>query len=522
MRAIAFLSTLHYPVVAFLVVASVVAARTFRARRLFLVAAGWAAHLFYLGWRQVAVAVGGSASTSYLRDAFESPSIQGIATAISAATGLILLYAVRGPASRKHRAPVDVWLGGALATMAIAMLCADALSGRTVFKVPATLTATLLSAIAFISVGRYYHRLHDDVVPTGGVPDLLAVGAFAYVGVQFLYAASIVLAGAGNVTIDRVGLLVGLLAKTAIASGYMQLFVVAARRAERDRIRIDEATSIVGRINHELGTPLAEVMLLSTSLRERLSRGERIFDTLNSLENALNRIAAILDAARELPSLSATATGSYPAQGHTDDDRHPSVVNVNALVQRAVFAVKLTRSERVTWRFQYAGNCFASCVPPELVQVMINVLRNACDALPGGRGTIQIRTANIRADRADRVDSLEFEVRNLVDGPSPKDLIQIVVRDDGEGIPEDRQESVFVEGYTTRAGPGRGFGLAVVKSLVSRAGGQIRFVSPVYRDQPDRPGTEVVITLPRVVNRSGANHNGSSTQRVATAGSLPG
>jgi len=45
-------------------------------------------------------------------------------------------------------------------------------------------------------------------------------------------------------------------------------------------------------------------------------------------------------------------------------------------------------------------------------------------------------------------------------------VVEIVVDDGGDGIPAELHERVFDDGYTTRGGPGHGFGLAFVRSLV--------------------------------------------------------
>jgi two-component system CitB family sensor kinase len=93
----------------------------------------------------------------------------------------------------------------------------------------------------------------------------------------------------------------------------------------------------------------------------------------------------------------------------------------------------------------------------------------------------------------------------VADGPPPSHARQVVVQiteteqgvslsvwDNGPGIPKDRLEQVFVDGYSTKAPRGglrRGVGLALVHRLVARSGGSIAVTS--------QDGTRFDVRLPR-------------------------
>jgi signal transduction histidine kinase len=87
-----------------------------------------------------------------------------------------------------------------------------------------------------------------------------------------------------------------------------------------------------------------------------------------------------------------------------------------------------------------------------LSQIMVNLLLNAREAT-GGRGNVWVRAVS-----------------------TPDNSVEIVLRDDGPGIPPDKLARVFEAYYTTKE-KGTGLGLAIVKHNVDLYGGTIRVES---------------------------------------------
>ena len=100
----------------------------------------------------------------------------------------------------------------------------------------------------------------------------------------------------------------------------------------------------------------------------------------------------------------------------------------------------------------------------ELTRVLVNLVKNACEAKPSG-GRIQI------------------ELRELPPCVGATDTLVLSVKDDGPGIPAHALEKVFESGYSThsngavaagsRAAFHRGLGLAITRSIVESAGGRV-------------------------------------------------
>jgi len=121
-----------------------------------------------------------------------------------------------------------------------------------------------------------------------------------------------------------------------------------------------------------------------------------------------------------------------------------------------------------------------------LTRVLVNLVRNAAEAMPEG-GRIRIAVTEHAGS----------------EGRQP--CITIAVEDSGPGIPEEALEAIFERGYTTRADRGgsaspRGLGLAISRSMVEAAGG--RLVATRHH-----PGARLEIELPvRVEPAAGTAH----------------
>ena len=116
-----------------------------------------------------------------------------------------------------------------------------------------------------------------------------------------------------------------------------------------------------------------------------------------------------------------------------------------------------------------AGRAFID--PGQLQQAVLNLAVNARDAMPGG-------------------GSLTIETLCSADDP---DMIQLLVRDTGTGIPEEIRDRIFDPFFTTKeSGKGTGLGLTIVNSIVSRAGGEVR------ADPEPGHGTRFSVSLPAV------------------------
>ncbi len=117
--------------------------------------------------------------------------------------------------------------------------------------------------------------------------------------------------------------------------------------------------------------------------------------------------------------------------------------------------------------------------PDQFTQIILNLLRNARDAMPHG-GTLRINIAQVTEAHPDE--------------PSQENTFGLVsVQDTGIGMTPDVQRRIFEPLFTTKsraARRGRGLGLSVAYSAVKNAGGFIRIES-----EPNR-GTTFHVYIP--------------------------
>ena len=144
----------------------------------------------------------------------------------------------------------------------------------------------------------------------------------------------------------------------------------------------------------------------------------------------------------------------------------------------AAIAGTLDRALRpdITVRTEIAPDLWAfNADPEELYFALLNLCRNSADAMPDG-GVITVAARNVEPSAG-----------------AARGFVQIVVADDGEGMPEEVLSQAFTPYFTTKpTGSGTGLGLPQVQRFAEGRGGAVCIESE------GGGGTLVRLFLPRV------------------------
>lgn len=240
---------------------------------------------------------------------------------------------------------------------------------------------------------------------------------------------------------------------------------------------------LVSGVAHELNNPLSNISSSCQLLLEELDTADReqLQDWAQTIDSETERskqiVAALLDFGRR---------------------REPDLVDTPLadLLDRTLLLLRgQLRKNGATVEQNVEDDIVLAADPQRLQQVFINLIRNAADS--GDNLTIQI-TATVK-----HVTEIEFLKSETVVGEprcvsqSGTRLVEMIVEDNGPGIPQDSLPRIFEPFYTTREpGHGMGLGLYIVQEIIQEHNGCIAASSVPQQ------GTRFIIRLPYGGNKA--------------------
>ena len=231
------------------------------------------------------------------------------------------------------------------------------------------------------------------------------------------------------------------------------------RSVETILIRAQRATEwqeVARRLAHEIKNPLTPIQLSTERLRRHFSDSKE--ETRRLVDECASTIVGEVESLKDLVAeFSQFARMPAPRVSKTDLNQ---LLNETLLLYEGLF-------ESVNFNKNFLNELPNVMVDKKQIRrVVINLIDNAAEAMDRS-GTIDITT----------------------DHDARKNLVNILVADNGPGIPASEREKLFLPYYSTKL-RGSGLGLAIVNRIVMDHGGRIN----VSNNEPR--GTKFLVELP--------------------------
>lgn len=206
-------------------------------------------------------------------------------------------------------------------------------------------------------------------------------------------------------------------------------------------------------VMHEIRNPLEALGHLTYLAREEAESPENVRKYMDLAEEqllTLNRIAA-------------------QTLGFARLSQSPRSIDLVLLAEAALRIHQRTiEARKIHLVKNLPSDLMAEVREGKILQVVSNLIVNALEALPDS-GTLTLRLRKHR------------------------DMVHIVVADNGHGIAPEHSAKLFEPFFTTKSDSGNGLGLAISKKIIEEHGGTLRFRTSL---KPGRNGTAFRVCFP--------------------------
>jgi signal transduction histidine kinase len=210
-------------------------------------------------------------------------------------------------------------------------------------------------------------------------------------------------------------------------------------------------------VSHEIKNPLQAIQNLQYLIRSSEGVSPQVIELAGLAEQEAQRVLAISEAS--LSFIRQTA--------------RPETIDLREAVESSRFLLApLIAQKGIVLEVQSQGDCTVEAYAGETRQVVLNLLRNACEAISqaGKRVVVQMTGHGSR--------------------------VELVVTDEGAGIAPEVLPSIFQFGMTTKGERGNGMGLWTVKHILNKHCGEVRVES-----QPGQR-TRIELLWPRIFEKT--------------------
>ncbi len=230
--------------------------------------------------------------------------------------------------------------------------------------------------------------------------------------------------------------------------------------------RLESLGLLAGGVAHDFNNLLTAILGHSQLAMRILEGHSQAMAHLQEISRASERAASLT---RQLLAFSRREVGA------------PRAVILEHVVSDLTAMLRRLIGEHIMLTTELSCSPQSVCVDPgQLEQVVMNLVLNARDAMPGGG---EVRIGSYRED----VDEAFARGAGLTPGPHAV----LVVSDNGMGMDAVTRSRIFEPFFTTRpVGSGTGLGLSIVYGVIRQCGGHISVDSAIGH------GTQFLVHLP--------------------------
>ncbi len=202
--------------------------------------------------------------------------------------------------------------------------------------------------------------------------------------------------------------------------------------------KIEDWSRMSATVSHEIRGPLEAIQNLQHLILTTDGVTEEVAEFARATAEEANRVLEI-----------AQSSLSFIRQG----DKLEQVDMREALDSVRFLVSPLVRKKQIEFEVEVKGDCLVECYAGETRQVLLNVVRNACESITKAGAKVKVSLCG------------------------EDEAVQVVVTDEGSGIAPDVLARVFEFGLTTKGALGNGMGLWAVRQILNRHGGEVKIAS---------------------------------------------